>query len=71
MQKIFSIILSLVVVSSGITLGAKFAEARTYRNGGTYYIQRGYYKPSTGKYVMPHLKTRPDNYKWNNKNYRW
>ena len=28
--------------------------------------QRGYYKPSTGKYVQSHYKTNSDSTRWNN-----
>ena len=41
---------------------------RNYENGGEYRLQNGYYR-SNGTYVEPHLKTSPDNYKHNNKNY--
>jgi hypothetical protein len=27
---------------------------------------RGYYKPSTGKYVMPHYRSSPNSTKWDN-----
>jgi hypothetical protein len=27
---------------------------------------RGYYKPSTGGYIMPHYRTSPNNSKWDN-----
>lgn len=40
---------------------------RNYENGGKFRIQKGYMK-SNGTYVEPHLKTTPDNYKWNNLN---
>ena len=39
---------------------------RNYNNGGELKIQNGYLK-SNGTYVAPHLKTSPDNDKWNNK----
>jgi len=32
-----------------------------------YYINHGYSR-SNGTYVMPHLKTTPDEYRWNNVN---
>ena len=38
---------------------------RNYKNGGQIYMQKGYTRKN-GTYVRPHLKTRPDNYKWNN-----
>ncbi len=40
---------------------------RNYNNGGQIRLQQGYPK-KTGTYVSPHLKTRPDNKKWNNIN---
>ncbi len=39
---------------------------RNYSNGGQYRVQNGYQKQN-GTYVSPHLKTTPDNKKWNNK----
>jgi len=27
---------------------------------------RGYYKPSTGSFVMPYYRSNPDNSRWNN-----
>lgn len=42
---------------------------RNYSNGGSYKIQNGYFK-NDGSYVAPHLKTEPDNFKFNNKNYK-
>ena len=42
---------------------------RNYRNGGQIYLQDGYQRKN-GTYVIPHLKTKPDNYKWNNPGYR-
>jgi len=27
---------------------------------------RGYYKPNTGSYIMPHYRTSPNNNKWDN-----
>lgn len=41
-------------------------QERNYDNGGQLKIQNGYMK-SNGTYVEPHLKTTPDNNKWNNK----
>jgi hypothetical protein len=32
----------------------------------SYRIQNGYYKPSTGTYVMPHFKTTTNNTNWDN-----
>ncbi len=40
---------------------------RNYSNGGQYKVQNGYQKKS-GTYVTPHIKTTPDNKKWNNAN---
>jgi hypothetical protein len=39
--------------------------SRNYSHGGEIYLQNGYGK-SNGTYVMPHLKTRPDNTPYNN-----
>ena len=41
------------------------APQRNYSHGGEIYMQNGYTR-SNGTYVEQHLKTRPDNYKWNN-----
>jgi hypothetical protein len=41
-------------------------QERNYDNGGQLKMQNGYMK-SNGTYVEPHLKTTPDNNKWNNK----
>ena len=38
---------------------------RNYSNGGLYKLQNGY-QNSNGNYVAPHIKTTPDNYKYNN-----
>ena len=38
---------------------------RNYSNGGQYKVQKGYQKKS-GTYVSPHIKTTPDNKKYNN-----
>jgi len=38
---------------------------KNYSNGGQYKVQKGYQKKS-GKYVSPHIKTTPDNKKYNN-----
>jgi len=43
----------------------KTSTQRNYTKGGEYHIQSGYRK-SNGTYVAPHLKTKPDNVKWNN-----
>jgi hypothetical protein len=40
-------------------------QERKYNNGGQLKMQNGYMK-SNGTYVEPHLKTTPDNNKWNN-----
>jgi hypothetical protein len=42
-------------------------QERNYDNGGQYKLQNGYLKDN-GTYVNPHLKTTPDNNKWNNIN---
>jgi hypothetical protein len=38
---------------------------RNYNSGGEYKIQNAYIK-SNGSYVAPHIKTTPDNFKFNN-----
>ena len=38
---------------------------RNYNNGGQYKVQKGYQK-SNGTIVSPHIKTTPDNKKYNN-----
>lgn len=43
----------------------KTSTQRNYSNGGQYKVQNGYQK-SSGTYVAPHIKTTPDNKKWNN-----
>lgn len=45
----------------------KTTTPRNYNNGGQYRVQKGYQK-SNGTYVAPHIKTTPDNKKWNNAN---
>lgn len=42
---------------------------RNYDNGGQIKLQDGYIK-SNGTYVAPHLKTTPDNNRYNNLNQR-
>lgn len=54
-KKIFVIFLTLLVISVGLL---NTAEA--------YVRVRGYYKPSTGSYVMPHYRTSPNSNKWDN-----
>ena len=87
MKKILSfVILSLFVATLGLgfanTVEAKSYtsykpyKAPTYRNyksGGSLKYQKGYYKPSSGKWINGHFKTGPDNYKWNNRKslYGW
>jgi len=39
---------------------------RHYKSGGRVKLQKGYIKKKSGKYVAPHLKTSPDNSKYNN-----
>ena len=41
------------------------APQRNYSHGGEIYMQNGYSRQN-GTYVMPHFKTQPDNYRWNN-----
>lgn len=56
MKKILSTILISLVLLLGV---ASFAEAKISS-------VRGYYKPSTGRYVAPYFKTSPNSYKWDN-----
>ena len=51
----------------------KLPSYRNYNYGGQLRYQRGYYKPSSGKWIEGHFKTGPDNYKWNNRKnlYGW
>lgn len=51
--------------STTIPSSSKTSTPRNYKNGGEYRIQSGYVK-SNGTFVNPHLKTKPDNVKWNN-----
>ena len=56
MKKILSTILISLVLLLGVS---SFAEAKISS-------VRGYFKPSTGRYVAPHFKTSPNKYKWDN-----
>jgi hypothetical protein len=56
MKKILTTILLVLVVSLSLF---SIAEARSVR-------VRGYYKPSTGRYIMPHYRTSPNRTKWDN-----
>ncbi len=42
---------------------------RKYKNGGMLYLQRGYVRKKTGKYVNSHFKTKPDDNIRNNREY--
>ena len=55
MKKLILVIMLLV----GILSLSASAEARTTR-------VKGYYKPSTGRYVAPHYKTSPNKYRFDN-----
>lgn len=44
----------------------KESAPKNYDNGGQIKMQDGYFK-SNGTYVEPHIKTTPDQNKWNNK----
>lgn len=50
----------------------KYSPPRKYQKGGQLKLQNGYLK-NNGKYIQPHLKTYPDQYKWNNRKnlYGW
>jgi hypothetical protein len=55
-KKTLATFLLLVVMSLSLF---SVAEARSVR-------VRGYYKPSTGRYIMPHYRTSPNRTKWDN-----
>lgn len=55
MKKVFLLLVLLIGTFSFYAL----AEARTTR-------VRGYYKPSTGSYVVPHYRTSPNSYRYDN-----
>lgn len=52
-------LLLLLVLLVGVLSFSASAEARTIR-------VKGYYKPSTGRYVAPHYKTTPNRTKFDN-----
>ena len=55
MKKIFLTIILFV----GLLSFSSFVEARTIK-------ARGYYKPSTGRYIAPHYKTTPNKTRFDN-----
>ena len=55
--QIFSLIAGIALVL-GLVGFAGSAEAATR--------VRGYYKPSTGRYIMPHYRTSPNSTRWDN-----
>jgi len=57
MKKIFVTIFALLMLLSFCF--SNVVEARTIR-------VRGYYKPSTGRYIMPYYRTSPNNSIWDN-----
>jgi len=57
MKKIFVTIFALLMLLSFCF--SNVVEARTIR-------VKGYYKPSTGRYVMPYYRTSPNRTKWDN-----
>ena len=54
-KKILTTILLLIITSLSF-----FSVADAYSS------VRGYYKPSTGRYIMPHYRTSPNRTKWDN-----
>lgn len=52
------LIITAVIFSTLLFVGIPGAQAASR--------VRGYYKPSTGRYVAPHYRTAPDTSKWNN-----
>ncbi len=57
-KTIFSSILALALLT-GLLIPSNAVEARNVR-------VKGYYKPSTGTYVMPSYRTSPNKYKFDN-----
>jgi len=55
MKKLFLVVALLI----GLLSFSVSVEARTTK-------VRGYYKPSTGRYVAPHYKTSPNKYRFDN-----
>ena len=55
--------------STSKILPRKSTPKRNYKNGGMLYLQRGYVKKKTGKYVNSHFKTKPDGNLRNNRKY--
>ena len=55
--------------STSEILPGKSTSKRKYKNGGMLYLQRGYVKKKTGKYVNSHFKTKPDGNLRNNRKY--
>lgn len=58
-MEIMKKLLLVAVLFVGLLSFSTSAEARTTR-------VRGYYKPSTGRYVVPHYKTTPNRSKFDN-----
>jgi hypothetical protein len=57
MNKLISLIAGVILLG-GVVGFAGSVEAATR--------VRGYYKPSTGSYVMPHYRTSPNSTRWDN-----
>lgn len=55
--------------STSKILPEKSTSKRKYKNGGMLYLQRGYVRKKTGKYVNSHFKTKPDSNLRNNRKY--
>ena len=53
------IIVGLLVMLLLLSFSVARVEARATR-------VRGYYKTTSGRYVMPHYKTTPNRYRWDN-----
>ena len=65
---LFVLLFSFFVLMENVEAKSfKVSVPKNYKSGGILKYQNGYFKPSTGKYVQGHLKTSPDNYKWNNR----
>jgi hypothetical protein len=57
MNKLISLIAGVALILGAVSFAGS-AEAATR--------VRGYYKPSTGSYVMPHYRTSPNSTRWDN-----
>lgn len=54
---------TLIIFSMITFIGCLTSSAQV---NSSYRLQNGYYKPSTGTYVMPHMKTNSNSTNWDN-----